>query len=107
MPSLSLRPLVEVYKETRIVQVSSNQLSPILEPTAGSSVLDFLNYTEADWRGGLCHGSVWGLSALEAMLLALELWSQMHACAAVCRPWQEALKPHRTHSRSSQFLYQL
>ena len=39
MPSLSLRPLVEVYKETRIVQVSSNQLSPILEPTAGSSVL--------------------------------------------------------------------
>jgi len=90
-------PLVEVYKETRIVQVSSNQLSPILEPTAGSSVLDFLlNYTEADWRGGLCHGSVWGLSALEAMLLALELWSQMHACAAVCRPWQEALKPHRS-----------
>ncbi|CAE7856878.1 abcF2 [Symbiodinium microadriaticum] len=90
-------PLVEVYKETRIVQASSNQLSPILDPTLGSSVLDLLlNYTEADWRGGLCHGSVWGLSPLEAMLLALELWSQMNACAAVCRHWQEALKPHRS-----------
>lgn len=41
-------------------------------------VLDILfNYLDADWRGGIEHGNVWGLSAVEAMLVALRLWSFM------------------------------
>lgn len=44
----------------------------------GSMVLDILfNYLDADWRGGIEHGNVWGLSAVEAMLVALRLWSFM------------------------------
>ena len=52
--SSSDRPLVHVFKETRIVQASSNQPSLLLKASVGSSILDcLLNYTVADWRGGM------------------------------------------------------
>ncbi|CAK9047081.1 cAMP-dependent protein kinase regulatory subunit [Durusdinium trenchii] len=63
-------------------------------PGIGSMVLDTLfNFTSADWRGGIRNGNVWGLSAVEAMLEALQLWHHLKACCAACRAWREALQP--------------
>ena len=76
-------PEVTVYKEV-FVQLSDcsaashvSHVSPLLNEV-GSMVLDLLfNYTQADWSGGIRHGNVWGLSAVEAMLVAVRLWRFM------------------------------
>eukprot|EP00438_Fugacium_kawagutii_P005515 Skav227059 [mRNA] locus=scaffold72:918234:929362:- [translate_table: standard] len=82
-------PEVTIYKEVAVrqvdLQVRTAQTSVIsVASGVGSMVLDILfNFFDADWRGGIEHGNVWGLSAVEAML----------DCSAVCRSWNNALLP--------------
>ena len=90
-------PFVEVHKEVSVQQPPSTQSSCLLHPSVGSVVLDLLfNYAHASWSGGLWSGSIYGLSPLEALVSALELWGHLRMCSAVCRSWHEALEPFRS-----------
>lgn len=87
-------PEVLVYKEVTVRQDATQQETVLLQSAVGSTVLDLLfNYTNADWRGEIFNGNVWGVSAMEALLYALMLWQQMQRCSWVCRTWHRALLP--------------
>lgn len=87
-------PEVSVYKEVTVRQDATQQETVLLQSAVGSTVLDLLfNYTNADWRGEIFNGNVWGVSAMEALLYALMLWQQMQRCSWVCRTWHRALLP--------------
>ncbi|CAJ1394768.1 unnamed protein product [Effrenium voratum] len=87
-------PVVTEHREVGVLQAAGAQPSPLLNPCVGSVVLDLLfNYTYADWRGGIGVRRLWGMSALETLLLILELWRNLKACSAACQTWSQALRP--------------
>jgi len=87
---------VTAHKEIAVLQPSTlRRQSVLLDPQVDSLVLDLLyNYTHARWRGGIGRGNLlWGISAVEATIAAVQLWRGMRACSAVCQAWQAALLP--------------
>ena len=108
-------PNVTEHRQVEVLLAAGQ--GALLQPCVNSLVLDFLfNYTHATWRGGIGDGSIWGMSAMEILLVVLKLWRHSQACSAVCKTWSQALRPfqdltqmmyHGFHIRSQQVPTQL